>query len=118
MARAFGTRESAPCTKKPSYGPVNTMCALENNSKVASINSTAALNLSTGESVFVGKKRQYDVCFGKQLEGTINKFYGCFDLRVVFQSTHSLLAEAPFPLYSLSCQAARKGTSAMGRNSL
>ena len=30
----------------------------------------------------------------------------------------SLLAEAPFPLYSLSWRAGRKGTSAMGRNSL
>jgi len=30
----------------------------------------------------------------------------------------SLLAEAPFPLYSLSWRAERKGTSAMGRNEL
>ena len=30
----------------------------------------------------------------------------------------SLLAEAPFPLYSLSWRTGRKGTSAMGRNSL
>ena len=44
-------------------------------------------------------------------EGGVMNFFNHFN-------EGSPLAEAPFPLYSLSWRAARKGISAMGRNSL
>ena len=47
--------------------------------------------------------------FGTNYNDTLNSLY---------LELFSLLAEAPFPLYSLSLRTGRKGTSAMGRNEL
>jgi len=41
-----------------------------------------------------------------------------FSFKMAVGETPSLLAEAPFPLYSPSWRTGRKGTSAMGRNEL